>query len=130
MKRSFLILLGIGIALSLFTTPALAGNTEEATAVASKPDSLDFLFDYEKQICTAEQDCPYDQPISCVGNSYCQVRQFAVVCDGNWTYCQCAAAAPWCYDKMCYCMCKEDGGSDSACRLECCKEPMPWPPDP
>jgi hypothetical protein len=129
MKRSFLILLGIGIVLSLSATPVLAAETE-ATAVSSKPVSWDFMIGAtEKQTCTADQDCPYDDPVHCEGTS-CLVRPHAVVCDGVWTWCQCAAAPLWCYDPLCYCICKDEGSSDTTCRLQCCKEPYPWPPDP
>lgn len=125
MRKSFLMLLVTGIALLLFVTPVVADDTEAAKSFEQKPGAI---VDDTKQACYADQDCPYDEPVECEGTQLCAVYPYAVRCDGIWVHCQCAAAAPWCYDPICYCQCKEDGGSDSVCSNECCKEP--WPPKP
>jgi hypothetical protein len=125
MKRSFFVLLGIGIALSLFATPVLAEDAE--ALVSAEPEaevSSCNVADPEERGCTAEQDCPYDEPVDCEGTFQCNVYPYAVQCDLKWYHCQCEAAPGWCEDPLCYCECKEGGQSDAWCRKECCME---WP---
>jgi hypothetical protein len=109
--------LGIGIVLLLFAAPAIAADLElEVVAEAEERINVE---DPEGSVCTAEKDCPYDEPVYCEGDYQCQVYGTGVKCDGVFTSCQCAAAPP-CEDPLCYCVCKKNGYSDLFCLDQCC----------
>ena len=118
-------LAALALSASLLTAaPAPTPAVAEAPQTQQAVENLDAL---EGAIfatsCSAQQNCPTPifngVPVSCTGNTTCQVYTYSVLCDSTVVECTCDTAPAGCHEPTQYCLCRSYGYSHFKCSSAC-----------